>query len=123
MKYIKSYQKYNESISDFIEDIRNKVNNSSLTYSYNPIVVQPDVLKAVQPSASLDEKQTIDVLAKEQGLKPIEALTPENLKWCNEDDDKDSVINAKEYNQAFLHCSTGWKWTKKDGWSDVKLNN
>jgi hypothetical protein len=113
---------YHYGNTNFISQLRNKVNNETLTYTFNPTIANVnnvDSNKIVDKNIST--KDSWIQAATNEGLKPLRDLDSTELLWCKKDDDNDSVLNSNEYYQAALHCSTGKSWSVKSGWSDKKL--
>lgn len=113
---------YHYGNTNFISQLRNKVNNETLTYTFNPTIANVnnvDSNKIVDKNIST--KDSWIQAATNEGLKPLRDLDTTELLWCKKDDDSDSVLNFNEYYQAALHCSTGQSWSVKSGWSDKKL--
>ena len=113
---------YHYGNTNFISQLRNKVNNETLTYKFNPNIANVD---NVSPEKLVDKTLSIKdswiQAATNEGLKPLKNLDATELLWCKKDDDNDRILNSNEYYQAALHCSTGQSWSVKTGWSDKKL--
>lgn len=113
---------YHYGNTNFINQLKNKVNNESFTYNFNPTIANVNNVNLdslVAKSESI--KDSWIQAATSEGLKPLRDLDATELLWCKRDDDKDNVLNFNEYYQAALHCSTGQSWSMKKGWSDKKL--
>ena len=113
---------YHYGNTNFISQLRNKVNNETLTYKFNPSIANVDnVIQEKIVGKTVSTKDSWIQAARNEGLKPLRDLDDTELLWCKKDDDNDKVLNSNEYYQAALHCSTGQSWSIKTGWSDKKL--
>lgn len=113
---------YHYGNTNFISQLRNKVNNETLTYKFNPNIANVDNVSPEKLVGNpLSIKDSWIQAATNEGLKPLRNLDATELSWCKKDDDNDKVLNSNEYYQAALHCSTGQSWSVKNGWSDKKL--
>lgn len=112
---------YHYGNKNFIEDLRYKVNKNGFSYTYNANLANVNNVDNSKLLTSSSVQNSWVTAATKEGLKPIKDLDNNELAWCKKDDDNNGILNANEYYQAALHCTTGTSWTRKEGWSDKKL--